>query len=77
MATMTSKLPTNSRPIILDPDLAAAIERTLEPYNGKALEKAQAAVRKVATSNVQGPFDQVVAAYESAVLAAVERDKGA
>jgi FlaG/FlaF family flagellin (archaellin) len=77
MATMTSKLPTNSRPIIQDPDLAAAIENILEPYNGKALEKAQAAVRKVATSNAQGPFAQVVAAYADAVSAAVERDKGA
>ena len=76
MTTMTSKLPTNSRPLINDPDLAAALEALLEPYSGKALERAQVAVRKVATSSVQGPFAVIVDAYAEAVRTAVG-DKGA
>ena len=71
MATMTTKLPTNERPLILDYDLAAAVERLLAPYEGKRLERAQAAVRQVATSAVQGPFSTVLRAYQAAILAAV------
>ena len=69
--TATSKLPTNERPIILDPDLAAAVEDLLQPYTGKNLERAQAAVRKVASGATQGTFSDLVAAYAAAIKGAV------
>lgn len=68
-----SKLPTNDRPLIQDPDLAVAIERALEPYTGKELEKAQAAVRRVHASGVQGPFGAILATYEAAITKAVAK----
>jgi hypothetical protein len=70
----TTKLPTNERPMILDLDMAAAVEKILMPYSGKTLEKAQGAVRRVANSGVQGPFDTVLAAYQSAVQAVVGKE---
>lgn len=73
MATMTSKLPTSDRPLIADRDLAAAVETLLAPLSGARLERAQAAVRKVAGSAAQGPFATVLKAYESAIKAT---DKG-
>jgi hypothetical protein len=69
MATTTSKLPTGGRPIIRDTELAAGLEQRLAPLSGARLERAQAAVRKVATSGVQGPFTKVLAAYQSAIRA--------
>jgi hypothetical protein len=74
MTTATSKLPTNSRPIINDPDLANAVEALLGPYSGKALERAQVAVRKVAASGVQGPWSMIVSAYETEIKRAVGKD---
>jgi hypothetical protein len=68
---MTSKLPTADTPLIQDPDLARAIEKLLAPHSGKPLEKAQAAVRRVHASGVQGPFQTVVAAYQAAITQAV------
>jgi hypothetical protein len=70
MATLTSKLPTSDRPLIRDIDLATAVERLLAPLDGKRLERAQAAVRRVSKSAVQGPFDKIFAAYQSAIRAA-------
>lgn len=70
MATMTSKLPSSDRPLIRDTDLAAAVERLLVPLEGKRLERAQAAIRRVAKSAMQGPFDKVFAAYQAAVRSA-------
>lgn len=67
MATMTSKLPTSDRPLIADRDLAAAVDSLLAPLSGTRLERAQAAVRKVAASAVQGPFTTVLKAYEAAI----------
>ena len=75
MATMTSKLPTSERPLIADMDLAAAVEKLLAPFSGAKLEKAQDAVRRVATSAVQGPFSTLLKAFETAINKAV--DKGA
>lgn len=74
MTATLSKLPTNTRPLIQDPDMARAVERILAPYSGKTLERAQAAVRRVHTSDVQGPFAAVIAAYRAAVLAAVGKE---
>lgn len=72
-ATLT-KLPTNARPLILDNDMAAAVEKMLAPYSGKALERAQLAVRKVHSSAVQGPFGVVLTAYETAIKAAAGKE---
>lgn len=71
MTAVASKLPTNERPLIQDPDLSAALEVTLEPLSGKALERAQAAIRRVHGSGVQGPFGTVLAAFQTAIAAAV------
>lgn len=71
MTATATKLPTDSRPLVRDPDLAAALEEILVPYNGKALERAQQAIRKVRSSGVQGPFSVVVAAYRTAIEQAV------
>lgn len=67
---MTSKLPTSDRPLIRDRDMAAAIERMLSPLTGQKLDKAQLAVRRVASSATQGPFATVLAAYRTAIDAA-------
>lgn len=72
-ATLT-KLPTSTRPLIVDTDLAAAVEGLLAPYSGKALERAQAAVRRVNASSTQGPFSAMVAAYKTAITAAVGKE---
>lgn len=64
---MTTKLPTDNRPLVRDPDLAAALERELAPYSGKALERAQTAIRKVRNSGTQGPFSVVLDAYRAAI----------
>lgn len=66
-----TKLPTDTRPLILDPDLAAAVEAMLTPYEGKKLERAQAACRKVHGSAMLGDYSQIVAAYQSAIDKAV------
>lgn len=66
-----TKLPTDTRPLVQDPDLANAIEKLLEPYSGKQLEKAQAACRRVHGSNILGDFTQIVSAYETAIAEAV------
>lgn len=69
MTTSTSKLPTSDRPLIADHDLAAAVDRLLAPLSGKSLERAQAAVRRIAASAVQGPFSAVLKTYETAIRA--------
>jgi hypothetical protein len=70
-----SKLPTNETPLIRDPDLARAIDDLLQPYSGKALERAQAAVRRVATNNgVMGVFKDLVEIYRTAILASVPKE---
>ena len=74
MTATLAKLPTATRPLINDLDLARAVDGLLKPYSGKALEKAQAAVRKVHASGVQGPFSTVVTAYEAAILAVVGKE---
>lgn len=74
MTATLSKLPTSTRPLINDVDLARAIEEMLTPLNGKSLERAQAAVRRVNASAVQGPFSVMVAAYEAAIKQAVGKE---
>lgn len=71
MSAPTSKLPTSTRPLILDPDLAAVLEKKLKPYSGERLALAQQAIREVRGSGLVGNFHQLVAAYETAVDKAV------
>ncbi len=66
MSTAT-KMPQDTRLLIGDPDLAAAVEKMLHPYAGKELERAQAAIRQVRGSGVQGTFTQVLDAYRVAI----------
>lgn len=75
MTTATTKLPTDARALIRDPDLSAAVEGMLEPYSGEKLERAQAAVRKVRGSGAVGTFSELVAAYSAAIKKAIsEKD---
>lgn len=67
----TTKLPTDTRSLVRDPDLAAAIDTALKPHSGEKLERAQVAVRGVRMSGVQGTFGEVLAVYQAAILKAV------
>lgn len=69
---MTMKLPTDNRPLVRDPDLAAALEAELTPYSGDKLKKAQDAIRRVRQSALQGPFSTVFGAYRTAIEQAVK-----
>jgi molybdate-binding protein len=62
-----TKLPTDTRPLVRDPDLARELEKELRPYSGEKLERAQDAIRQVRGSGIQGMFDQVLAAYKAAI----------
>jgi uncharacterized membrane protein len=75
MTTTATKLPQSTRPLIQDMDLAAAIERMLEPLTGKTLERAQAACRRVYTTGTPGTFTDMCADYRAAIDAAVGKDK--
>jgi hypothetical protein len=72
-----TKLPGDTRPLIQDPDLAREVEAMLAPHNGKQLEKAQAACRKVHGSNTLGAFSEIREAYRAAIERAVEKERGA
>lgn len=69
---MTTKLPTDTRPLVRDPDLAKAIDKLLQPYSGEKLTKAQNAVREVRASAAQGRFDELLEAYRVAIQKAVK-----
>lgn len=73
-----TKMPTSDVPLIQDPDVLRAVEHELQPFSGKSLERAQAAVRRVHGSGVMGSFSEIVAAYRTAILAATKggRDDG-
>jgi hypothetical protein len=70
-----SKLPTVTRAIAMDPDMAAAVERKLEPLTGHKLARAQDAVRKVYTSGRQGSYSELLTAYETAIDHAAGKEK--
>jgi hypothetical protein len=72
-----TKLPTSTGPLIKDPDLAAAIEEMLEPYEGEELREAQAACREVHSSPILGQFGQLVAAYQTKIDERVEKHRAA
>lgn len=66
-----SKLPMESRPLRLSPEVAKHIEKALSPLQGKNLEKAQAAILTVYQSGRQMTSEQWVEAYEGAIIAAL------
>jgi len=73
MKTAESKLPQSDLPLIRDPELAAAVEAELAPYDGKRLLAAQAAIRKAHASGLEGPYSAHLAAYQSAIREAVAK----
>jgi hypothetical protein len=66
-----SKLPMESRPLRLAPEVARVVERALAPLSGKKLEAAQAAILKVYQSGQQMTCEQWSAAYEQAIASVV------
>jgi cell division FtsZ-interacting protein ZapD len=68
-----SKLPRESRPWRLMPEIQRVDEEKLQPLTGKTLEKAQGAVLKVYQSGQQMASEQWVAAYGNAIDSAIEK----
>lgn len=68
----TTKLPTEERPIRMDPELQEQVEKILKGYSGKKLESAQEAVRKVYAGGATGSFHEIVDTYRGAVQEAVK-----
>lgn len=67
-----SKLPMESRPLRLAPEVAKVVEAQLKPLQGKNLEAAQEAVLKVYQSGQQMASDQWVKTYGQAIQSAVK-----
>lgn len=68
---MTTKLPTEDRPIRLDPGISEQVELLLDPYTGEVLNRARKAVLKVYRSGYSGGFADIVNQYREAIEAAV------
>lgn len=69
-----SKLPMESRPLRLAPEVARIVERLLAPLTGKKLEAAQAAILVVYQSGKQMSLDQWIEAYEQAITSSGQRE---
>lgn len=67
----TTKLPSEPRPIRMDPELAEAVDEIIKPLKGKDLEAAQAAVMDVYRSNASGKFAELLENYREAIEEAV------
>lgn len=67
-----SKLPTDSRPIKVAPELEEPIIEILSRYKGAKRELADDAVRKFVASSYTGMFSDIVAEMEKAVQEAVQ-----
>lgn len=74
MTTTASKIPTESRPLKMDPDLAAFLEVELAPYSGKALERAQQAIVRVRQKGVSGTWSELTTVYHETIAIAVAKD---
>lgn len=70
-----SKMPMESKPIRLSPEIARVVEDRLRPLSGKRLESAQEAVVKVYQSGAQMTSEQWVAQYTNAISQAVANGK--
>jgi hypothetical protein len=68
-----SKLPMESRPLRMVPEVAQAVEQRLAPLKGDELKAAQTAVLKVYQSGQQMPAEQWVRAYDQAIQSAVDK----
>jgi hypothetical protein len=66
-----SKLPMESRPLRLAPEVARLVEKQLAPLNGRKLEAAQEAILKVYQSGQQMTSEQWCHAYEQAIITAL------
>lgn len=66
-----SKLPMESRPLRLAPEVARVVEKALAPLTGKKLEQAQDAVIRVYQSGQQMTSEQWVTTYSQAIADAV------
>lgn len=67
-----SKLPMESRPLRLAPEVQRVVEKSLAPLTGKKLEVAQEAVLKIYQSGQQMASDQWVRKYDEAIRSAVQ-----
>lgn len=66
-----SKLPMESRPLRLAPEVARVVEKALAPLTGEKLEAAQAAILKVYQSGHQMTSEQWCLTYDEAIASAV------
>ena len=66
-----SKIPMETRPLRLSPEVERAVEKALAPLAGKNLEKAQNAVIQLYQSGQQMTIEQWVTAYEGVIIAAL------
>lgn len=66
-----SKLPMESRPLRLSPEVARVVEKLLAPLSKDKLERAQAAILTVYQSGQQMTCEQWVVAYETAIITAL------
>lgn len=66
-----SKLPMESRPLRLTPEIARVVESRLQPLKGEKLAAAQDAVLKVYQSGEQMASEQWVQRYDQAIASAV------
>lgn len=67
----STALPTEPKPIRMDPELANEVDKILKPLKGADLERAHEAVMKVYHSTTSGSFEQIFEAYRSAIEEAV------
>lgn len=68
-----TKLPMESRPLRLAPDVQKVVEQRLQPLSGKKLEVAQDAVLKVYQSGKQMPGADWANEYTAAIDTALEK----
>jgi hypothetical protein len=66
-----SKMPMESRPLRLAPEVQLAVEEALDPLTGENLEKAQAAVLRLYQSGQQMTIGEWVTAYQNAIITAL------
>ena len=66
-----SKLPMESRPLRLSPEVAKVIEKALAPLSDKNLKRAQDAILRVYQSGGQMTSEQWIVAYEGAIVTAL------
>lgn len=68
-----SKLPLETRPLRLAPEVQKVVESKLAPLTGKDLKSAQDAILGVYRSGQQMPSEHWVAAYSTAIDSAIEK----